>query len=145
MIGCGLAFGLSYAASAQPRETEAFNVAYGMSYYGFDGCGDSLNGSILRRAVTERVDHCPFSAAAKTAFHLWAARQNERMADQVQRYVATRGQLPERLDGMKRSCREEMASPEHQQAAALLARYARGDIPVTAVIMGACNQSAGGP
>lgn len=42
---------LSQTDARKPDDTEAFRVALGMSYFGFDLCGDQPAGALFRRAV----------------------------------------------------------------------------------------------
>ena len=54
-------------------DTNAFRTAYGQSYFAFDLCGDAANGALYRKALAEKVEHCPFAPDAKAGFRQWAA------------------------------------------------------------------------
>jgi hypothetical protein len=126
-------------------DNNTFRVAYGMSYYGFDVCGDFADGQLYRKALTEKFDHCPFTPAAKADFRQWSATTDAKSAADVQRYIAEHDKLPESLDEKKLTCRQEQATPAYQKTVALLAQYAKGAVKYDAVVPDPCDVKAGAP
>jgi hypothetical protein len=127
------------------NDSDAFRLAYRMSYYGFDVCGDVPDGQLYRKALTEKVGHCPFTADAKADFKQWSAAADAKGSADVQHYVADHDKLPESLDQKKMQCRKEQATPAYQTTVALLARYAKGEAKFDAVVPDACDVKAGAP
>jgi hypothetical protein len=125
--------------------TTAFRTAYGLSYFGFDLCGDTVNGTLYRRALAEKVDHCPLAPEAKAGFRQWAAATDANGPDQVKRYIAEHDKLPESLDPKRKNCRTEKGTPAYQRTIALLAQYAKGEVKYDAVVPDACDTKAGAP
>jgi hypothetical protein len=124
---------------ARPLErVDAFQVAFGLSFR-MDACGDSELGDLVRRAVLEKFDHCPFSNGAKAHFHAWAVEENKRQAALFQRYATEHGKLPDRLDGMKESCPELRSSARYQQVRELYEKYGQGKIGVDTIITDPCD------
>jgi hypothetical protein len=126
-------------------DNNAFRVAFGMSYYGFDICGDAANGQLYRKALTEKFDHCPFTAAAKADFQQWSAATDAKVTADIKRYIAEHDKLPESLDEKKMACRKEQATPAYQKTVALLAQYAKGEVAYYAVVPDPCDTKAGAP
>jgi hypothetical protein len=126
-------------------DNNAFRVAFGMSYYGFDVCGDATNGQLYRKALTEKFEHCPFTAAAKADFRQWSVLTDAKATADVKRYIAEHDKLPESLDGKKMSCRKEQATPAYQKTITLLAQYAKGEVKYDAVVPDPCDTKAGAP
>jgi hypothetical protein len=146
-----LALALPLAGSAMANkpgeigDNNAFRVAYGMSYYGFDACGDAANGQLYRKALTEKFEHCPFTAAAKADFLQWSAATDAKVTADIKRYISEHDKLPERLDGMKMTCRQQQATPAYQKTVALLAQYAKGEVKYDTVVPDPCDTKAGAP
>lgn len=136
------------AADPAPIEklenTEAFKVAYGISY-GFDWCGENAAGALYRRAIVDKFDHCPFSPDANRGFHRWAEETSLKADRALHDYVAQYGHPPERLDGMKTSCREQSTSPEYIELKHLIARYGDGNLSANELLTGPCAGSSGAP
>jgi hypothetical protein len=126
-------------------DNNAFRVAFGMSYYGFDVCGDAADGQLYRKALTEKFEHCPFTAAAKADFRQWSVQTDAKATADVKRYIAEHDKLPESLDGKKMTCRQEQATPAYQKTVALLAQYAKGEVKYDAVVPDPCDTKAGAP
>ena len=124
-------------------DTNAFRMAYGLSYFGFDLCGDAANGALYRKALTEKVAHCPFTPDAKAGFRQWSADTDAKGADQVKRYIAEHDKLPESLDPKRKNCRTLKDTPAYQKTIALLAQYAKGEAKYDAVVPDACDTKAG--
>jgi hypothetical protein len=148
---CAIALAALIAGSAQAEkpatlaDSNAFRLAYRMSYYGFDVCGDVADGQLYRKALTEKVDHCPFTAGAKADFRQWSAATGAKTTADVQRYIAEHDKLPESLDQKKMQCRKEQATQAYQKTVALLAEYAKGEAKFDAVVPDACDVKAGAP
>ena len=126
-------------------DTNAFRTAYGLSYFAFDLCSDTANGALYRKAMAEKVEHCPFTPEAKAAFRQWSAVTDARGPDQVKRYIAEHDKLPESLDPKRRNCRTEKDTPAYQKTIALLAQYAKGEVKYDVVVPDACDTKAGTP
>jgi hypothetical protein len=124
-------------------DTNTFRAAYGASYFGFDLCGDAANGALYRKALAEKVEHCPFAPEAKASFRQWAAATDAKSPAEVQRYIAEHDRLPEGLDEKRVACRNEKETPAYQQTVVLLARYAKGEVKYDAVVPDACDTKAG--
>ncbi len=132
-------------AAAPLADNNAFRAAYGLSFFGFDVCGDTADGALYRKALIEKVDHCPFTPAAKGDFKQWSAATDVKTTADVKRYIAEHDKLPESLDEKKVNCRKEQASPTYAKTIALLAGYAKGEVKYDAVVPDACDTSAGAP
>jgi hypothetical protein len=120
-------------------DTGTFRAAFSASFDGFDICGDGASGRLYRKALTEKVEHCPFTADAKSAFLQWSADTEKRAAADAQRYIAEHDKLPERLDRKKLNCRTERETSAYQKTVELLAQYAKGEIGFDAVVPDACD------
>jgi hypothetical protein len=151
MLVRSIAFGVAMlAATASATENpaltgiEPFQRAYGMSFYGFDLCGEADLGQLYRKALREKVAHCPFTAEAKTSFAQRAADTDNHAPADLQRYIAEHDKLPESLDEKKVACRKEKDTPTYQKTVALLADYAKGTVRFDAVVPDACEAKAGG-
>jgi hypothetical protein len=131
--------------SAALTDTATFRAAFSASFYGFDVCGDTADGRLYRKALIEKVDHCPFTKDAKAAFHGWAAGAEAQGASDVQRYIAEHDKLPERLDRMKLNCRAEQTNTDYQKTVKLLGEYASGKAVFDSVVPDACDAKAGTP
>ena len=145
-VALGLIAGTALADKPAPlTDTNTFRTAYGLSYFGFDLCGDPANGTLYRKALTEKVEHCPFTPDAKVGFRQWAAATDSKGADQVKRYIAEHDKLPESLDPKRKNCRTEKDTPAYQKTIALLAQYAKGEVKYDTVVPDACDTKAGAP
>jgi hypothetical protein len=145
MLAALFAGGARAMTPAAPPEYSAFRTAYHMSYFGFDVCGDTTDGKLYRKALAEKVEHCPFTPAAKADFRRWSVETDTNDAADVQRYIAEHDKLPESLDEKRMACRKEQATPAYQKTIALLADYAKGAIKYDAVVPDACDTKAGTP
>ncbi len=126
-------------------DADAFRKAYEASYFGFDLCGDAASGALYRKALAEKVEHCPFAPEAKASFPQWAAATDAEGADRVKQYLAEHDKLPESLDPKRKNCRTEKDTPAYQKIIALLAQYAKGEVRYDAVVPDACDTKAGAP
>jgi hypothetical protein len=142
-VALGLAAGTALADKpATLIDTAAFRTAYGLSYFGFDLCGDAANGTLYRKALAEKVAHCPFTPEAKATFRQWSMATDAGGPDRVKRYIAEHDKLPESLDPKRKNCRMEKDTPAFQTTITLLARYAKGEVKYDAVVPDACDTKA---
>jgi hypothetical protein len=140
-----IAAGAMAGTPAALSDDSTFRLAYRMSYNGFEVCGDAADGLLYRKALTEKVERCPFTIAAKADFKQWSAAADAKATAEVQRYIAEHDKLPESLDEKKMACRKEQATPAYQKTVALLAGYAKGAVKFDAVVPDACDVKAGAP
>ena len=143
-VALGLLAGTAIADKpASLTDTNAFRTAYGLSYFAFDLCGDAANGALYRRAMAEKIAHCPFTPEAKAGFRQWAAGTDAEGPDKVKRYIAEHDKLPESLDPKRKNCRTQKDTPAYQETIALLGQYAKGEVKYDAVVPDACDTTAG--
>jgi hypothetical protein len=121
------------------ERTDAFRQAYGASFYQFDACGDGIAGRTWRSALVEKLKLCPFSAETRKHFQAWSAAQRRRSSQVMARLIEDNGGLPMRLQGMTRSCHEQMDSPEYRQVRSRLDDYAAGKASVDTVVTQPCD------
>ena len=121
------------------ERTDAFTKAYAASFYEFDACGDGIAGRIYRSALTAKLRQCPFSADAKKRFQAVSAAQRRKSSEAMAKLVEDTGGLPMRLEGMTRTCREQMDSPEYRQVRERLEDFSAGKMGVDAVVAQPCN------
>jgi hypothetical protein len=127
------------ADEASLGSTVAFDKAYAASFYQFDACGDGIAGRIYRSALTAKLKQCPFSAEAKARFQVRSAAQRRRSSQMMTKLIEDNGGLPVRLDGMTRTCREQMDSPEYRTVRSRLDDYAAGKVGPDTVVPRACD------
>jgi hypothetical protein len=126
-------------AGAVLDRTDAFEQAYGASFFEFDACGDGLSGRIYRQALTDRLMHCPFTDAAKARFRTRAAMQRRKSGEIIRELIEQTGGMPVRLEGMARTCREQMDSPEYQAVRSRLEAYSAGAAGRDDVVPSPCD------
>jgi hypothetical protein len=131
--------GMASARADEPAQTSAFEAAYAASFYQFDACGDGLAGRAYRQALSQKVAQCPFPADIKKRFVLRAAAQRKKSGEMMTKLIEDTGGLPVRLDGMTRTCREQMQSPEYQAIHARLDEFSAGKSGPDSVIPEACD------
>jgi hypothetical protein len=119
--------------------TDAFDRAYAASFYEFDACGDGIAGRIYRSALVEKLKQCPFSAEAKKRFQVRAAAQRRKSSQAMANLIDDHGGLPMRLEGMTRSCREQMDSPEYRLVRGRLDDYTSGKAGPDTVVAQPCE------
>jgi hypothetical protein len=140
---------VAFSAKAKPAgnltDTGAFQAAFQGSFYGFDICGDAATGQLYRKALAEKVAHCPFTADTKAEFKSWMVDADTRMTANIQHYIAEHDKLPESLDEKRVACRKEKDTIGYRKAIALLAGYAKGEVGFDAVVPDACDMKAGAP
>ena len=78
-----LALATASSADDQLTDPTPFEIAYGLSFYDYDACGDAAAGSILRHAIIEKLEHCPFSPQAKARFAAWRLETAEGLLSQL--------------------------------------------------------------
>ena len=128
------------ARQGPPLErTVAFDKAYAASFYEFDGCGDGLAGRLYRSALTAKVKQCPFSPEARKHFQTRAAAQAEQSRAMLARMIEDNGGLPVRLDGMTRTCHEQMDSPDYRAVRGRLEALAAGKATLDTVVPQGCD------
>ena len=127
------------ADDATLERTDAFTKAYAASFYEFDACGDGIAGRIYRSALTAKLRQCPFSANAKKRFQAVSAAQRHKSGEAMAKLVEDTGGLPIRLEGMTRTCREQMDSPEYRQVRERLEDFSAGKVGVDAVVAQPCD------
>jgi len=126
-------------SSAAPlTNTEAFRAAFGLTFKGFDACGDTVNGERYRKAVTEKLDSCPFTPDAKAKFHAWAETTTQRFTAQLQRFIVENKKLLARCEPQKRD-------PAYVILTDLLSRYSRGEVGIDAIISDPCDVRPAAP
>ncbi len=120
-------------------DTRAFEHAAATSFYGFDACGDGLDGRLYRRALMDKFRHCPFSDAARARFADRVQAQQRVSRAKLDQVIDENGGLPVQLPGMDRTCHEQLASPDHQRLHEALQKYASGDLGAEAVLASPCD------
>ncbi len=131
--------GLAPARADEPAQTRAFEAAYAASFYQFDACGDGLAGRAYRQALSQKVAQCPFTPDVKKRFVLRAAAQRKKSGEAMAKLIDDKGGLPVRLDGMTRTCREQMESPEYQAVRTRLDDFTAGKAGADSVIPAPCD------
>jgi hypothetical protein len=129
------------AETAALDRTHAFEQAYGASFFDFDGCGDSLSGRIYRQALVDKLMHCPFTDDAKARFRNRSTMQRRKSAAMIGQMIEQTGGLPVRLQGMSRTCREQMDSPDYEAIRSRLEAYAAGTASRDDIVPLPCDAS----
>ncbi len=141
LLLAGNAIGLAAAKADEAilERTTAFEQAYAASFYQFDACGDEVAGRISRKALVDKLKQCPFSAAAKQRFQVRITAQRQTSTRALATLIEENGGQPVRLDGMTRTCREQLESPEYRQVRSRLDDYAAGRAEPDAVFVQPCD------
>jgi hypothetical protein len=129
----------------------AFEVAYGLSFMAYDECGDGEAGRLLRRAVVERFEQCPFTPEAKAKFEAFRLETLEHLASEYAQAWAKelkpnplrRGEF--NPDGTPASCEDHRRTPRYIERRDQLLRYGRGEITAEQVTIDPCDVSPGAP
>lgn len=121
------------------ERTAAFDKAYAASFYEFDGCGDNVAGRLYRNALTAKLKQCPFSPEARKRFQARAAAQAEQSRAMLARMIEDNGGLPMRLEGMTRTCHEQMDSPDYRAVRERLESLATGKATLDSVVPQGCD------
>jgi hypothetical protein len=124
--------------------TDAFEIGFGMSF-SLDACGAPIEGDRFRKAIADKLDHCPLSAETKQHFQQRASALATNAKSSLDRYVTANGKLPDRLEGMKESCADFLRSDEYLRLRRLLQQYADGEITYESIITDRCDINAGAP
>lgn len=138
-VSAAIGLANAQAADAALENTTAFEQAYAASFYQFDACGDGIAGQTYRKALVDRLKQCPFSAEAKKRFLGGLAAQRRTSSRAMSALIGEHGGLPVRLDGMTRSCREQVESPEYRLVRGRLDAYAAGHSTADAVMAQPCD------
>jgi hypothetical protein len=141
MPGAGGATAGASAESAALDNPSAFEQAYGASFFDFDACGDGLSGRIYREVLVEKLVHCPFTDEAKARFRTRSAVQRRKSGEIIRALIERTGGMPVRLEGMTRTCREQMDSPEYQAVRSRLEAYSAGAASRDDVMPWPCDAS----
>lgn len=129
-------------ASADPgtlERTNAFDQAYAASFYQFDACGDGIAGRIYRNALTEKLKQCPFSADARKRFLSRSAAQRRKSSQIMAKMIEDNGGLPNRLQGMTRTCHQQADSAEYRAVRSRLNDFSAGQAGPDTVVPQACD------
>lgn len=121
------------------ERTNAFDQAYAASFYQFDACGDGIAGRIYRTALTEKLKQCPFSADATKRFLSRSAAQRRKSSQIMAHMIEDNGGLPNRLQGMTRTCHEQANSAEYRAVRSRLIDFSAGRAGPDAVVPQACD------
>jgi hypothetical protein len=121
------------------NNTTAFDRAYAASFYQFDACGDWLAGRAYRAALTAKLKQCPFSDEAINRFQLRSVAQRRKSSQAMAKLIEDKGGLPVRLEGMTRTCREQIESPEYQALRAKLDAFAAGKTTPATIVTQSCD------
>jgi hypothetical protein len=129
----------AWADEAGSANTSAFDRAYAASFYQFDACGDGIAGRIFRTALTAKLKQCPFSDDAKKRFQARSSAQRRKSSQAMAKLIEDNGGLPVRLEGMPRTCREQMDSPDYRAVRSRLDDFAAGKAGPDAVVPEPCD------
>ncbi len=122
-------------------DTKAFERAYTTSFYEFDACGDGLTGRLFRKALADRLAHCPFSAEARAKFSQRALALRTKSSAMIESMIGSNGGLPVQLEGMPVTCHEQRSSETFQRLTESLKQYAAGQRGVDTVIPAKCDDA----
>jgi hypothetical protein len=128
-------------AQAVPDEPVGAEIAYDLSFFDFDSCGDVEAGQVFRRLVVAKFKACPYSAAARDKFQTHIAETTEYLLS-----VLLKAHAEGRLDQLKgpteieeerinphggpKSCKEYREMPSYLERRERLMRYAKGEIGI---------------
>ncbi|HEV8389953.1 MAG TPA: hypothetical protein VGQ35_08920 [Dongiaceae bacterium] len=147
MLGALSSDAMSQSSSELLSDPTPFEIAYGMSFYDFDACGDAEAGRILRRAIIEKLELCPFSTGAREEFQKWRLETLEDMAMGLwQAHVQGKdpGGPAELYDWQTNpprplmTCSEYRQTPRYLEKRGRLLSYARSEIGVDQAIGEEC-------
>jgi hypothetical protein len=126
------------AQTAAPDHTLPYRGTYSNSQAIFDQCGDVPRGDLLRKVVSEKVDHCPFfSETEKARFRTWAAARGTEYAAQST-LASAAGPVPGTPE-MVRRCKEFTFTAEFYKLRRLIDRYGRGKASADDGIQESCR------
>ena len=133
------------SAGENLKRTDAFEVAFGMSFTVYDWCGDARAGEIARKAMVEKFDHCPFSPKARDHFRDRIGILRKQAGLELNKLIIKNGGLPDRLPWMTKSCQEIFSTPQYREWRSMFERYDRGELAVDEIFPDRCDVSAGAP
>jgi hypothetical protein len=141
LVLAGIPMGSATVAAdeASLGSAAAFDRAYAASFYQFDACGDGIAGRIYRSALVAKLKECPFTAETRARFQVRSAAQRRKSSQMMAKLIEDNGGLPMRLDGMTRTCREQMDSPEYRAVRSRLDDYAAGKSGPDSVVAQPCD------
>ena len=130
-----LALATPSGADEQLTDPTPFEIGYGMSFYDFDACGDPEAGRILRRAIVEKLERCPFSPQARAKFNAWRLETAEELASQL---LSNQDGIPvgppevtePAVNGAPMTCERYRSTQRYLDRRADLLRYANREITV---------------
>ncbi len=114
-----------------------------MSFYDFDACGDPEAGRILRSAIVEKLEHCPFSPEAKAKFEAWRVVTVEQLLSQLLSNQDGAPVGPPEVtepapDGAPMTCERYRSTQRYLKRRADLLRYAKREITVDQLLGDDC-------
>ena len=124
------------ASPAGPlNDPTPFQIGYGMSFYDFDACGDPEAGRILRSAIIEKLEHCPFSPEARVKFEAWRVATAEQLLSQLLSNQDAAPVGPPEVtepaaEGTRMTCERYRSTQRYLDRRADLLRYAKREITV---------------
>jgi hypothetical protein len=137
MLGAVSSDAVPQSSSELLSDPTPFEIAYGMSFYDFDACGDSEAGRIFRRAIIEKLELCPFSPEAKTKFEEWRTETLEGLLSQLLSNQDGRPVGPPEVseptvnpNGAPMTCDSYRNTQRYLERRADLLRYSRSEITV---------------
>jgi hypothetical protein len=130
------------AAGADDQLTDPtpFEVAYGLSFYDFDACGDAEAGSILRRAIVEKLERCPFSPQARARFGAWRLETAEGLLSQLLSNQDGSPVGPPEVTNptAPMTCERYRSTPRYVDRRADMLRYAKREMTVDQLLGADC-------
>ena len=134
---------LPIAAHAQevPDEPVGAEIAYDMSFFDFDVCGDAEAGKVFRQLVIAKINACSYSNTARENFQAHIFKTTEGFATAL-----LQARAEGRLDQLKgppaieeekinphggpKSCKDYREMPSYLERRERLMRYANGKISI---------------
>jgi hypothetical protein len=107
--------------------------------FALDECGDPALGELYRKALTDKLNACPFDARARAQAIEAAQQDGAKEKAAIADYLKTHKTLPERLEGMNQSCKDMLLMPQINDLRAKLQRYAKGEISLSVALPDPCE------
>lgn len=127
------------AAPATPSgELDGFTRQYNLTF-ALDECGDPLLGEQYRRALADKLNACPFDPKARSRALAGAEKDAAIEKQVIAEYLKEHHSLPERLDGMKQSCKEMLKLDQINDLRTRLQSYSDGKIGPDAALPDPCS------
>ena len=130
------------ALAAPAKSTRAFEQAFATSLFVFDACGDEDHGVIFRKALAEKMAQCAISQTALQRFRQRTAVLLKNERDRINKIIAERGGMPDRIEGMTVTCHEHQSSPSYVRLRDTLNAYSEGLANFDAIIPDECDAAA---